>query len=192
MTSASVEAAPLEARPSVSFERPSFEAVYEAHFDFVWRTVRRFGTPLGAIDDVTQEVFMVAHRRLAEWQPTGSLRGWLFGIARRVASDHRRVAERQKRPVDPELQPVGTLQHPEESAESRQVFEMVQRFMAELDAERREIFFLAMLEELPIAEVAEALGLNPNTVYSRVRVLRRALADFLHQENQSHGGPDAP
>jgi RNA polymerase sigma-70 factor (ECF subfamily) len=64
--------------------------------------------------------------------------------------------------------------------------------LAELDRERREIFFLAMLEELPIAEVAETLGLNPNTVYSRVRVLRRALADFLRHENESHGGPDAP
>jgi RNA polymerase sigma-70 factor (ECF subfamily) len=176
----------------VSLERPTFERIYEEHFDFVWRTVRRLGVAPGSVDDVTQEVFLVAHRKLDDWQPIGSLRAWLFGIARRVAKDQRRAAERHRRPLAPEAQFGGAPLDPQKTAETHQVFALVETFLGNLDEERQEIFFLGLVEGLPISEVAESLNLNPNTVYSRVRVLRRELADFLQHESPAHGGNDAP
>ena len=47
-------------QPALSAE---FEALYHAHFDFVWRTLRRFGVSEAALDDATQDVFVVMHRR---------------------------------------------------------------------------------------------------------------------------------
>jgi RNA polymerase sigma-70 factor, ECF subfamily len=154
----------------------------------VWRSVRRLGVPPAFIDDAAQEVFVVAHRKLPEWQPVGSLRAWLFGITRRVAKDHRRVADRHRREIDPDTQPMGVLPDPQRAAESHQVFVLVEQFLSQLDEERQEIFFLGLVEGLPISEVAETLNLNPNTVYSRVRVLRRELAEFLQQQSPEHGG----
>jgi len=191
VATASLETPRLGHTAPVPVERPSFEQVYEDHFDFVWRTVRRLGVLPGSIDDVTQEVFVIAHRKLDEWQPTGSLRAWLFGITRRVAKDQRRAAERHRRPLDPEAQLSGNPVDPQRHAETHQVFALVERFLEGLDEERQEIFFLGLVEGLPISEVAETLNLNPNTVYSRVRVLRRELADFLHSPNAPHGGNDA-
>src|SRR4051812_506732 len=48
--------------------------VYEAHFDCVWRSARRLGTASLHVDDVVQEVFLVVHRRLAEFEGRSSLK----------------------------------------------------------------------------------------------------------------------
>ncbi len=48
-------------------DAPSFERVYDEFFDFVYRNARRLGVPPSAADDVVQEVFVVLHRRLAEY-----------------------------------------------------------------------------------------------------------------------------
>jgi len=51
----------------------SFEAVYEQHFDFVWRTTRYMGVPESAVDDAVQEVFLVVHGRLHEFEGRSSI-----------------------------------------------------------------------------------------------------------------------
>ena len=67
-----------------------FEAVYREHYAFVWRSVRRLGVPDRELDDVVQEVFVIVHRRLAEFEGRSMVTTWLFGIAYRVVRDHRR------------------------------------------------------------------------------------------------------
>ena len=46
----------------------SFESIYEAHVDFVWRSALRLGVDEAAADDVVQQVFLVVHRRLADFE----------------------------------------------------------------------------------------------------------------------------
>ena len=46
----------------------------------------------------------------------------------------------------------------------------------ELDEEKREVFVLAELEQFPVTEIAEALAINTNTAYSRLRLAREAFA----------------
>src|SRR5882757_9514417 len=74
---------------------PAFDAVYEAHVGFVWRVLRTFGVPPVQLEDAVQDVFLVVHRRLAEWQGRAAITTWLFAIARRVASTHRRRADKR-------------------------------------------------------------------------------------------------
>src|SRR5262245_22373561 len=64
---------------------PEFEELYEAHFDFVWRSLRRLGVPHPGLDDAVQEVFIVVHRRLGAFEGRSTLKTWLFGIAVHVA-----------------------------------------------------------------------------------------------------------
>src|SRR6185436_19202677 len=67
-----------------------FEEVYEQNVTFVWRSARRLGVADAAIDDVVQEIFVVVHRRLREFEGRSSLKTWLFAIVLRVVRDHRR------------------------------------------------------------------------------------------------------
>src|SRR3954470_17967759 len=74
---------------------PSLEskcsALYEEHFEFVWRSLRRLGVSAASLDDATQEVFVVVFRRLADFEGRSSVRTWLFGIAIHVAQHHMRA-----------------------------------------------------------------------------------------------------
>jgi RNA polymerase sigma-70 factor (ECF subfamily) len=66
-----------------------------AHFDFVWRPLRRLGVPLLSVDDAAQEVFWIAARKIDRIE-LGGERGFLFGIAVRLASDARRRQARAR------------------------------------------------------------------------------------------------
>jgi len=72
----------------------SFAQIYEEYFAFVWRSLRALGVSRSALDDATQDVFVVVHRRLSDFEGRSSLKTWLFGIACRVAANHRRSRER--------------------------------------------------------------------------------------------------
>src|SRR4051812_2184737 len=75
--------------------RPTFDELYGAHVDCLWRNARRMGVADDAIDDVLQQVFIVLHRRLPDVHMVGSWKSWLIGVLIRVVSDHRRVLRRK-------------------------------------------------------------------------------------------------
>ena len=159
--------APVGALPLV------FDEVYEACADLVWRGLISLGIQRGAVDDAFQDVFLVVHRRLAEFEGRSSVRSWVYGIVIRVARDHRRRDRRKGGlvPLDIDLVDYGPGPH-EELARADALRDLA-RVLEGLDEERREIFVLAELEQLNAADIAAALGLNVNTVYSRIRAARR-------------------
>src|SRR5262245_42381075 len=71
---------------------PTFRQVYDEHFRFVWRSLRRLGVRESDTADATQEVFVIVHRRLAEFEGRSKMTTWLFGISMNVARDHRKSA----------------------------------------------------------------------------------------------------
>lgn len=157
-----------------------FISVYHAHFDLVWRILRRLGVPFDQLEDAAQDVFLVLHRRLPGLDPNISLRSWLFGTARRVASDFRRGLRRHARRV----QAFAVVHdHPprERASERVEAVDFVQRFLERLDPDKRMVFVLADLEGFTAPEIAEALDVKLNTVYSRLRAARaefeRAIAE---------------
>ncbi|HVH42707.1 MAG TPA: sigma-70 family RNA polymerase sigma factor [Labilithrix sp.] len=175
------------ARPAVRFED-----VYEEHVAFVWRTTLRLGVDPTMIDDVVQEVFIVVHRRLSEFEGRGSIRTWLFGIVRRVAAHARRSARRKPSHLGEAAatdldELVTTSLGPCESAEQAEELRLVQHLLNQLDDDKREAFVLAELEQMTIREISEAVGANPNTVASRIRAAR-AVVDRGIEEWDRAGG----
>lgn len=158
-------------------ERPSFEAIYRAHHRYVWQTLRAFGVPEAAADDAVQDVFLVVHRRLGEFEGRSTVRTWLFEILRRVAWRYRTKAQREASKQDalPELAAGVDL---EAELERTQALDVLQRFVAELDEDRLRVFVLSVFGELRGREIAEALGVNLNTVYARLRSANAALERF--------------
>tara|TARA_R110002096_G_scaffold350395_2_gene543545 strand:- start:137569 stop:138147 length:579 start_codon:yes stop_codon:yes gene_type:complete len=152
---------------------PCFADLYDAHMSFVWRNLRRLGVPESALDDALQDVFLVVHRRLAEFEHRSALRTWLFAILRRVASEYRRKTERTNchEELDPEQRDSATGS-PYEALARTQAVEQLCEVLDKLEESRREVFVLVELEQMPGPDAAEALGLNLNTMYTRLRSAR--------------------
>ncbi len=178
----------------VPLERPRFETVYEELFDFVWRSARRLGVAEAAVDDVVQEVFLVVHRRLPEFEGRSSLKTWVFAIALRVASDWRRSQRRKGGLASLDvIAPDGEVHDdravcPAGALEQAQAVRLLHRLLDELDDDKRTVFVLAELEQTTAPEIAELLGIPLNTAYSRLRAARiefdKALA--RHRARESH------
>jgi RNA polymerase sigma-70 factor (ECF subfamily) len=153
--------------------RPSFRAIYEEEFSYLWHTLRRLGTRAWDLEDTVHDVFVVVHRRLRDYDPARPLRPWLFGIAYRVASERRRRGPAELPAPDEEL--VGV---PDEapSAEAMlaagQARRRVHGALQGLPLEQRAVMVMHDLDGCTAPEVAEALEVPLNTVYSRLRLAR--------------------
>jgi RNA polymerase sigma-70 factor (ECF subfamily) len=171
-----VNGRPVEARGAAREQNgvPRFGEVYEAHFDFVWRSARRLGVPAASLDDVVQDVFVTVYRRLPDFEARSQLKTWIFGILRHTVRDFRRSL-RRKPTSALEHEPAATEElNPQEAAARREGQRMLHAVLDTLDEDQREVFILCELEQLSAPEVASALDLNLNTVYSRLRAARQA------------------
>jgi RNA polymerase sigma-70 factor (ECF subfamily) len=163
--------------------RPTVQEVYEAHFEFVWRSARRLGIKQPQLDDIVQEVFMVVQRRLAEFEGRSELRTWLFAITRHIARNHVRLnARRGQRPLEEpnELSdPAGCC--PESQLVALESKRTLYTLLEQLDQDKREVFVLAQLEEMSGPEIARALELPLSNVYSRIVAAQRAFDRVLRR-----------
>jgi RNA polymerase sigma-70 factor, ECF subfamily len=166
-----------------------FATIYSENFDFVWRSVRRLGVPEAAAEDVTQEVFVIVHRRLDSYEGRASVRGWLFGIVRGVVANVRRAMRRNPIRSGHDAVEVQDLksQHPQDHAERAEAVAILYALLDELDDEKRAIFILAELEQLAAPEIAEALELNLNTTYSRLRAARIQFKEAVARQRAREG-----
>lgn len=168
--------------PGSDSESLDFDAVYREHFDFVWRTLRRYGVPEASLDDAIQDAFLVVHARLAAFEGRSSVRTWMFGIARRVARDHRPSARAQADSmgaVTLDALPDVASNSPLANLEVIERARCLESLLAGLAPKKREAFILVELEQMTFLEVARALGVNSNTISSRVRAARQELEQAL-------------
>ena len=149
---------------------PSFDEVYTAHFAFVWRTLRTFGVPEAGLEDAAQDVFVVVHRRLPEFEGRAAITTWLFAIARRVACAHRRKLARTESLDEQLADGTDTFAAFSRARAAATVMEILDT----MDEDKRIVFALVELEQLSVPEVARMLELNLNTAYSRLRLARHA------------------
>jgi RNA polymerase sigma-70 factor (ECF subfamily) len=168
----------------------SFDQVYDQYFDFVWANLRRLGIPSAHLEDAVQELFIVVHRRLGEFAGRSSMKTWLAGIAWRIASEHRRHESRKgggtpvpDTLVAPGRDPLGAAMHAESVRQ-------LDALLNELDEDKRVVFVLAELEQMSVPEIAQALDVNMNTVYSRLRAARMIFDDVLRLAKGKRGDND--
>jgi RNA polymerase sigma-70 factor (ECF subfamily) len=155
-------------------EAGAWRQLYDAHFAFIYGVVRRLGTPAEECEDVCQEAFVVAFRRLGSFRE-GEVRNWLYRIAANVASERHR--KRRVRRTFQELwgkrdepEPSRT---PEHDVEAREAERTVGRALEGMAAKKREVFVLFELEGLSGDEIAARLGCKVETVWSRLHYARK-------------------
>lgn len=165
---------------------PRFASLYRTHYDFVWRCALRLGVEPAEVDDVVQETFLIALRRLDEFTDEGAARPstWLFAILRNVLRNHARGQRRRSR----KQQAFGELRagwvH-EREAERGLGIGLLDQFLASLDPERRSVFVLAELEGHDSRAISEALGINHNTARTRLRAARKAFAAAFERDDEA-------
>jgi RNA polymerase sigma-70 factor (ECF subfamily) len=176
--------------PSLSkVDEGRLRSVVEAHFDTLWRFLRRLGVAEPDVDDAVQEVILVLTRKLESIE-IGRERSFVMSTAFRVASDARRRA-RRRREVDAEqlLDLPSTAADPEASAQNQQMRLLLARVLEELSLDLRAVFVLYELEDFTMAEIAQTLQLPPGTVASRLRRAREAFETLAARALQTRGLP---
>jgi RNA polymerase sigma-70 factor (ECF subfamily) len=151
--------------------------LFDAEAAYVWNTLRRLGVPSVDLEDATHDVFMQVQRHFDSYDPTRAVRPWLFGFAFRIASQRRRRAYRRyETPLAPEHDVVDSAAPPDERIAKTQDQGLVMEALETLDLDRRAIFVLSTIDEVPMQDIANTLSIPVNTAYSRLRAAREEFA----------------
>jgi RNA polymerase sigma-70 factor, ECF subfamily len=169
---------PCPAPGAVEPLRPSFDVLYQRHAAFTWRALRHLGVEAHAVDDAMQELWVIVHRRLSDFEARARLETWLFGIAVNVARNQLRAA-RRRAPLSADQTASGQVADGRSREERFEAFDLVHEFLATLDEPRREVFVSTLLVGMSAAETAEATGLDVGRVQNLVRALRRTFKAWL-------------
>ncbi|HET6337580.1 MAG TPA: sigma-70 family RNA polymerase sigma factor [Polyangiales bacterium] len=166
-----------------------FRAIYEAHLDFVWRSLRRLGVRQADAMDLAQKVFLTAYTKLPEFEGRSRLRTWLFAICQRVASDYRRSAplRREVTTDASEIDLFGASPNADRS-EARQRIQLAEAILDKLPEAQKLVFVLFELEEMSGDEIAELLKISVGTVRSRLRLARDAFGREVKRLAAADGG----
>lgn len=166
------DGSPRATPPAAKLELSELSAIYREHRDFVWRCLYHQGVDGSFVEDALQDVFLVVHRKLAIFDGRTSVRSWLYGISRRIASEYRRGTRRGTRHLHLLPDPG---QEPSRNEYGRvAALQVMQQLLESLDEPKREVFILAELEGMTAPEIAEVLQINVNTIYARIRAARKS------------------
>jgi RNA polymerase sigma-70 factor (ECF subfamily) len=144
-----------------------FTALVERHQPAVFRWAVALMGDFDDAEDVTQEVFVRAHRKLAAFRGDGSLEGWLYRITRRVVSRHRTKAQRRLR-LDASPAARSThevyLTDPGARIDRENALALIREIVFTLPVRQREVFVLCDLQGRSATEVAAMLDMKDVSV----------------------------
>jgi len=159
-----------------------FDAIVREHGPYIWRVLRRMGVQEADVEDIWQETFIIVHRKLGSFEGRAALRTWMAAIAVRVTSDYRKRAHRRRERPTEELPDAGTAAPQQDDLLQRERRATLDKLLAGLKPDQREVLVLYEFGELPMSEVAETLGCPLQTAYSRLHAARRALEAAARRE----------
>jgi RNA polymerase sigma-70 factor, ECF subfamily len=152
-----------------------FRELVDAHYEFIWRSLRRLGVSQGDADDAAQQVFVTAARKLTAIR-LGSERSFLFQTALRVAADSRRTRLRRREIAASDVpesdEESDRAPSPEDAVDLRRARKWLDAILDEMSLDLRAAFVLFELDQMTMAEISALLDLPPGTVASRLRRAR--------------------
>jgi RNA polymerase sigma-70 factor (ECF subfamily) len=166
---------------------PPFEHIYRRYFNDVRRWIRALRGPEADLEDLTQDVFVIAHRRYPEFDGE-NIAGWLYQITRRRVRDFREL--RWFRVFLGRIEVDDSVASQVEGPEARlRTKEALWRLLARLPETQRVAFVLFEIEGYSGEEIAQFHGVSVNTVWARIHKARTKLAnDVKRLERTSTGG----
>ncbi len=160
-----------EARPGAYRKR--IEALYALHGNAVRLKLRRLGFRGETLEDLQQDVFVIALRRVEDI-PTANAGPWLIRVARWVVANYRR--RRCRRNFVELLEPEAGVATPDAASEPLdELHEVVRHALDELDAVDRELVLRRDLGGENVAEIGRDLGLTTRGAHVRLSAARERL-----------------
>jgi RNA polymerase sigma-70 factor (ECF subfamily) len=158
----------------------TIEALVSAHYGFVWRVLRGFGLSRTDAQDATQQVFMIAARKLDSIDPSRA-RSFVYGAALRVANNARRSLRRRREVPDGDtLDPIEPEERgPQAQSELGRARRLLAEILTQLPEKQRRVLVLAEIEQLEVPEIAALEGVPVGTAASRLRVARQQFRTLL-------------
>jgi RNA polymerase sigma-70 factor (ECF subfamily) len=160
-------------------DRQALTELYTRHRGAIFAYLLRLTPDQHLAEDLLQETFVAVWKSAASFSGRSTVKTWLIGVAHRQAHNvlRRRV---EPRADDAELAHlVATDPEPEEAALAQATRDELLAAIARLSLAHRESLALAFGQEMPAAEIAEALGVPIGTVRSRLRDAKRLLRAIL-------------
>jgi RNA polymerase sigma-70 factor, ECF subfamily len=154
----------------------AFRALFERHVISVKRFLVDLLRDPTAAADATQETFTRAHAQLAKCPKEVAFKAWLFGIARNVAFENKRVKVHGNIDDDENL-PLAVIPspNPEDIVLTRELEGQLNEALAMLSPQRRAAFLMKVDHGLPYEDIASALGMNLQTVKNEIHRARLKL-----------------
>jgi RNA polymerase sigma-70 factor (ECF subfamily) len=167
-------------------EREAFTELMRTYANSVFGYLARCGVPATERDDLFQEVFCKVHRALSRGLPDGPVRPWLFAITVNTARDSFRKAKvrsimRLDERAGDDTADDAREPSPDRAAEAREMASFLEREMAKLPLDQREVLVLCSVEGMSLDEAASAVDAPVNTVKTRLRRARMALAEAMQR-----------
>ena len=166
-------------------DRDAFETLFRRFEREVYRWIFRIVREPGAAEDALVEAFWRAYRGRARFDPSRSFGAWMRRIATHCAIDQLNAARRRnwKQLDTTHLEPKGLAPSrdpsPRDGAAASELAAAIRRAFAKLPPKLRVVATLALIEELPQAEIADSLGVPLGTVKSRLYRATRDLREEL-------------
>jgi RNA polymerase sigma-70 factor (ECF subfamily) len=174
--------------------RARLARAFEENAVFIWRSLRRLGVPREAADDATQQVFLVAARRMRDISE-GKERAFLFQSAMRIAMEFRRELMTARGRAEPGedvlLERADPALRPDDALDQQRILRLLGHVLEAMPMERRAAFVLYEIEGITMAEIASILQIPMGTVASRLRLAReefRAAVARLEHPRSVQGG----
>jgi RNA polymerase sigma-70 factor (ECF subfamily) len=174
-------------------ERIGVEVLFREHAQFVATFLMRLGTPSQDVEDLLQEVFVIAHRKGGFVRGPAQPRSWLGAIAANVARTGHRSRRRRREDADSPVVEQLSAQAPLETESLARV--RLERALAALPIEQRAAFVLFELEGESCESIAAVWDVPVGTVYSRLHHARRRFlevyesASDVSSERRERGRP---
>lgn len=170
-------------------EPPDFRTIFERESSYVWNSLRRLGVPESDLEDLTHDVLLTVHRRLADYDTSRPLRPWLFGISVRTASRFRQLARHRREVMDDRVEAADERPAADSLIESRQASELVIDALGALDLDRKAVLVMHDIDGSAMPEIAAVLGIPLNTAYSRLRLARVDFKRAVQRLRLKRGAP---
>lgn len=162
----------------------AFETLMRRHQQRIYYLLLRFSRDRAVAEDLCQDTFLQAWRKLSSYQGRGSFAGWLAQVAYKVFLQHRRRNRHQppQSLEDPQFQASGdqALRSPQPAGEAPDL----ERLLAVVSTDERTLLILAYGAGLSASEIGEMLGSSAGTVKSRIHRAKQKIRRHFHIEAQ--------
>ena len=175
-------------------EPGAFDRLVSRHYGQIYRWALVRSGDADDADDITQEVLVRLHGKLSQYRGKSQFTTWLYQITRNAAASLFRSRQRRERSHYRAAQETAVRKDTDVDAtdrmSAREIPEILSKLLRDLPQQQRVVFDLVELQETPMKEVTEMLGLKAATVRVHLLRARRALRGRileLHPELVPHG-----